>query len=185
MRAATAHCSMMRCRVSTSQCITLLCLLTSRSYVCDVAPRAQRTQKIGRLMSMNYFGFFVGSMTAGALLEFHGFYVIFAAVLVLQIACAVVAVRYLKTNEQIAADRLEADDSRVTAVVCSSDAANREGGQGVRWAAVVTQGVDGDGVTKQCCDSFGEEKGKLSNEVRVKSDRFDRPVVRCNRKGKS
>lgn len=77
--------------------------------MCDVAPRAQRTKKIGRLLSMNYFGFFVGSMTAGGLLEFHGFYVIFGAVLVLHCASALVAVRLLKTREQVEAERLEAE----------------------------------------------------------------------------
>ena len=59
-------------------------------------------------------------MTAGALLEFHGFYVIFSAVIVLEVACATIAVRYLKTSEQVAAARMEAEDINVGP--CQSEA---------------------------------------------------------------
>jgi len=137
------------------------------SYICDVAPRAQRTQKIGRLMSMSYFGFFVGSMTAGGLLEFHGFYVIFSAVLVLQIACCLVAVFYLKTNEQTAADRLQAENSQaVDSLVCpaaETAAKSANGGGGHLLSVVPSAAADGKG--KHDGSVVGSEKRNLDAEV--------------------
>ena len=66
------------------------------SYVCDGSSHEDRTKNIGRLLSMNYFGYFVGSLTAGGLLEVYGFDVIFGGVLVVDALCIVVAVVYMK-----------------------------------------------------------------------------------------
>lgn len=39
------------------------------SYIADVSTTQERTQSLGRLLSMNYFGYCVGSLVGGALLE--------------------------------------------------------------------------------------------------------------------
>lgn len=132
-----------------------------------MAPRAQRTQKIGRLMSMNYFGFFVGSMTAGGLLEFHGFYVIFSAVLVLQISCSLVAFFFLKTTDEITAERLEAESApqAIETIVCPSGEIAGNGGR-THWAAVVSSTADGDGGEKHNGSfSVGRQKRNAGVEV--------------------
>lgn len=43
------------------------------SYVADVSSSDERTSRLGRLLSMNFFGYFVGTLAVGTLLSVAGF----------------------------------------------------------------------------------------------------------------
>ena len=68
------------------------------SYVSDISDEKSRTQKLGKLLSMNYFGYFVGSLLAGALLDVSGFDVIFCFVVVFNCLCVLLAVIFMKES---------------------------------------------------------------------------------------
>ena len=51
------------------------------SYVSDISHREERTHRLGRLLAMNFFGYFVGSLIAGGLLEISGYELIFYLVI--------------------------------------------------------------------------------------------------------
>lgn len=65
------------------------------SYVSDISSEEMRTQKLGKLLSMNYFGYFVGSLLAGAVLESSGFDVVFCLVVIFNCLCVIVAVLFM------------------------------------------------------------------------------------------
>lgn len=52
-------------------------------------------RKIGRLLSMNYLGYFVGSLLAGAVLEVSGLDVIFCPVVIINCLCVLVTVLFM------------------------------------------------------------------------------------------
>ena len=70
------------------------------SYVCDRSTKETRTKKIGRLMSMNYFGYFVGSLTAGGMLEIYGFDIIFCIVTILDAVCIVIVIVFMDSKDE-------------------------------------------------------------------------------------
>lgn len=70
------------------------------SYVCDQSVREKRTQKIGRLLSMNYFGYFFGSLGAGAILEVSGYDAIFAICTVINVLCIAIAAVFMKSKQE-------------------------------------------------------------------------------------
>jgi len=70
------------------------------SYTCDRSPKEKRTQKIGKLLSMNYFGYFIGSLSAGALLEVYGFGTIFSSVFVLNVVCIVLVLMFMEGKQE-------------------------------------------------------------------------------------
>lgn len=69
------------------------------SYVCDQSVCDKRTQNIGRLLSMNYFGYFVGSLGAGAILEICGFDVIFILVTIINVICIAIVIVFMKSKD--------------------------------------------------------------------------------------
>lgn len=68
------------------------------SHVSDISSEETRTRKLGKLLSMNYFGYFVGSLLAGAVLEGAGFEVIFCLVIVFNCMCVFVTVLFMKES---------------------------------------------------------------------------------------
>lgn len=85
------------------------------SYVCDQSVCEKRTQNIGRLLSMNYFGYFVGSLGAGAILEISGFDVIFILVTIINVICIVIVIVFMKAK-----DGMKTVDEAATPVSSSS-----------------------------------------------------------------
>lgn len=69
------------------------------SYVCDQSVCEKRTQNIGRLLSMNYFGYFFGSLGAGAILELYGFDVVFILVTIINIICIAIVIVFMKSKD--------------------------------------------------------------------------------------
>jgi len=61
------------------------------SYVSDHSARDRRTQKLSNLVAMSHFGYLVGSMSAGLLLEHLGFMCVFLTVTGIQTTCVLTA----------------------------------------------------------------------------------------------
>ncbi len=79
------------------------------SYISDTSTPTDRTQRLGRLLGMNFFGYFVGSLTAGALLSVSSFDVIFCVVVFVNSLCVLVAVVFMK--ESVYKPPLDDDDA--------------------------------------------------------------------------
>ena len=62
-----------------------LVTMAVHSYVSDISEKDTRTERLGRLLSMNFFGLFVGSFLVGLLVEKCSFYTIFTIVIFLYI----------------------------------------------------------------------------------------------------
>ncbi len=62
------------------------------SYISDISSRDNRTERLGRLLAMNFFGYFVGSLITGALLDSFGFDIIFCVVVFINGACVLITV---------------------------------------------------------------------------------------------
>ena len=56
--------------------------MSLHSYVSDISTKDDRTQRIGGLIAMNFFGYFVGSLLSGAMLDYSGFNLVFGTVVV-------------------------------------------------------------------------------------------------------
>lgn len=68
------------------------------SYIADVSDESSRTERLGRLLSMNFFGLFAGSLLVGICLEKLGFTAMFAVVIVLHFVCIVFALLFMETT---------------------------------------------------------------------------------------
>ena len=68
------------------------------SYISDISSRNNRTERLGRLLSMNFFGYFVGSLITGALLENYGFDIIFCIVVFINAGCVLVTVFFMQES---------------------------------------------------------------------------------------
>jgi PCFT/HCP family folate transporter-like MFS transporter 1/3 len=68
------------------------------SYVTDTTSKEQRTSKLGRLLAMNFFGFFTGSLLAGALLDVSSFDVVFCTVVFVNSLCVIITVLFMKES---------------------------------------------------------------------------------------
>jgi len=61
------------------------------SYVSDHSARDRRTQKLSNLVAMSHFGYLVGSVSAGLLLEHYGFMCVFLTVTGIETTCVLTA----------------------------------------------------------------------------------------------
>lgn len=68
------------------------------SYIADLSTRDERTSRFGRLLAMNYFGYFVGSMAAGALLGIATFDIIFCVVIFIDCICVFTSLIFMKES---------------------------------------------------------------------------------------
>ena len=68
------------------------------SYMSDVTSREERTQKLGQLLAMNYFGYFAGSLLAGALLGYTTYDVIFCVVVIIMALAVTIGLLLLRES---------------------------------------------------------------------------------------
>ena len=61
------------------------------SYVSDHSARDRRTQKLSNLVAMSHFGYLVGSVSAGLLLDHYGFMCVFLTVTGIETTCVLTA----------------------------------------------------------------------------------------------
>ena len=71
------------------------------SLVCDHSNQQNRTKKIGRLLSMSYFGYFLGSLIVAKLLEFYGFSFIFLFVFIVDLFSIFIAVYFMEKDMKV------------------------------------------------------------------------------------
>jgi len=62
------------------------------SYIADMSSKQARTRTLGQLLSMNYFGYFIGCLAAGVLLALAEFDFIFGAVILVNCACVLTTI---------------------------------------------------------------------------------------------
>jgi len=67
-------------------------MMVTCSYISDVSSKQARTHTLGQLLSMNYFGYFIGSLAAGVLLSLAEFDFIFGAVILVNCACVLTTI---------------------------------------------------------------------------------------------
>ena len=70
-------------------------VMALQSHVTDVSSEEVRTQKIGRLESMYYLGYFFGSLLAGAILEVAGLDVVFWSIIVVNCLCVIATISFM------------------------------------------------------------------------------------------
>jgi len=80
------------------------------SYVSDNSARDRRTQKLSSLVAMSHFGYLVGSVSAGLLLEHYGFMCVFLTVTGLETTCVLTASLSMK-DEPAAPATLTVDEN--------------------------------------------------------------------------
>ena len=80
------------------------------SYVSDHSARDRRTQKLSNLVAMSHFGYLVGSMSAGLLLDHYGFMCVFLTVTGIQTMCVLTASVSMK-DEPAAPATLTVDEN--------------------------------------------------------------------------
>ena len=68
------------------------------SYVADQTANEMRTRIFGRLLSMNFFGCFIGSFLGGALLDFFDFSIVFCFAIFTMCVCVFVCALFMKEN---------------------------------------------------------------------------------------
>ena len=68
------------------------------SYISDISSKEERTRRIGMLLAMNFFGFFVGSLLTGALLQVSTFDVIFCAVVAINACCVIIVMTFMRES---------------------------------------------------------------------------------------
>ena len=66
------------------------------SYAADISDKDSRTQKLGKLLSMNFFGYFIGSLISGALLDAFTFDVIFVVVVAILSIVVLITLAFMK-----------------------------------------------------------------------------------------
>ena len=81
-----------------------------------------RTRVLGQLLSMNYFGLFVGSLAVGVLFDITGYQLVFGAVLLVTCACLLTTVCWMSDSvavvksdsvDQVQSGRTRSDVQRV------------------------------------------------------------------------
>ncbi|ELT95312.1 hypothetical protein CAPTEDRAFT_201470 [Capitella teleta] len=70
--------------------------MSLHSYVSDISDAETRTRKISRLVAMSSFGYLIGCMTAGVLIQHYGFLLVFMVVAILQTTCVLFAVTCMR-----------------------------------------------------------------------------------------
>ena len=80
------------------------------SYISDVSSKQARTYTLGQLLSMNYFGYFIGSLVAGVLLALAEFDFIFGAVILVNCACVLTTIFCMRESVAV----VDADSTEVT-----------------------------------------------------------------------
>jgi len=68
------------------------------SYISDLSSKKARTHTLGQLLSMNYFGYFIGSLAAGVLLSLAEFDFIFGAVILVNCACVLTTILCMRES---------------------------------------------------------------------------------------
>ncbi len=68
------------------------------SYISDISSKDNRTERLGRLLSMNFFGYFVGSLITGVLLDSFGFDIIFCVVVFINGLCVLITVFFMQES---------------------------------------------------------------------------------------
>ena len=68
------------------------------SYITDLSTKEERTLRLSRLLAMNFFGFFAGSLIAGGLLEVASFDVVFLTVVFINSLCVLVSMLLMKES---------------------------------------------------------------------------------------
>lgn len=68
------------------------------SYVTDTSGKDERTKNLGRLLAMSFFGYFAGSLLAGALLDVSSFDVVFCTVVFVNCLCVIITVLFMKES---------------------------------------------------------------------------------------
>jgi len=71
------------------------------SYISDVSSKQTRTHTLGQLLSMNYFGYFIGSLVAGLLLALAEFDFIFGAVILVNCSCVLTTIFCMRESVAI------------------------------------------------------------------------------------
>ena len=81
------------------------------SYISDTSSKESRTKRLGRLLAMNYFGYFAGSLLAGAILDIVTFDVIFCIVVFINAFALLITLLFLKESipEQVQESKLQED----------------------------------------------------------------------------
>lgn len=77
--------------------------MSVHSYVSDHSARDRRTQKLSNLVAMSHFGYLVGSVSAGLLLEHYGFMCVFLTVTGIQTTCVLTASLSMKDEPPVSA----------------------------------------------------------------------------------
>ena len=77
------------------------------SYVSDTSSKENRTAKLGKLLAMNFFGFFFGSLLAGFLLDLIGFNITFMLVVLLNFFAFLLALFCMGEREVVNNNALE------------------------------------------------------------------------------
>jgi len=78
------------------------------SYVSDHSARDRRTQRLSNLVAMSHFGYLVGSMSAGLLLDHYGFMCVFLTVTGIETTCVLTA--SLSMQDELAAPATQTVD---------------------------------------------------------------------------
>ena len=80
------------------------------SYVSDISTKEDRTKKLGKLLAMNFFGYFVGSLLAGALFEVSHFDVVFSCVIGFNAICIVITIVFMRESAPSLKEEAEVDN---------------------------------------------------------------------------
>ena len=88
------------------------------SYIADMTSENARTRRLGRLLAMNYFGYFVGSLSVGLVMSTAGYDKVFIIVIMLSALCVFLAVFGMYDNTT-GNDDTDSDVSSSTSSVSS------------------------------------------------------------------
>ncbi|ELU16853.1 hypothetical protein CAPTEDRAFT_195622 [Capitella teleta] len=75
-----------------------LTTMAVHSYVTDTTSKDQRTNKLGGLLAMNFFGFFTGSLLVGVLLDVTNIDAVFCSVVFVNSICVLITVLFMKES---------------------------------------------------------------------------------------
>jgi len=79
-----------------------------------VSSKQARTYTLGQLLSMNYFGYFIGSLAAGVLLALAEFDFIFGAVILVNCSCVLTTIFCMRESVALVqSDSIEVPSSRI------------------------------------------------------------------------
>jgi len=86
------------------------------SYVSDHSARDRRTQRLSNLVAMSHFGYLVGSVTAGLMLDRYGFLNVFVTVTGIETACVLTAALSMKNRPPTASVSQSSSFTEITVV---------------------------------------------------------------------